>query len=56
MSQKNLEGQLKQISGPVPTTSDSIGLVWDLRLSSSNNFLGDPDAPGPGIKLPELLI
>lgn len=42
------ESLLKQSTSPHTSVSDSVGLVWDLRVFISEKFPGDIDAAGPG--------
>lgn len=48
--QGHLEGAFKQASGPNCRVSDLIGLKWDLRICSSNEFSSEA-AAGPGTTL-----
>lgn len=54
MHHNHLEGLLKQITGPSPGASDSVGLGWALR-NWSNRFPGGADSAGPRTTLGETL-
>lgn len=44
------QNRLEHWLDPIPTTSDSVGLICNLRICISYKFTGDADASGPELQ------